>query len=114
MKKHEKKIEKVLREGLTEVCETALDEVQGFKWITHLADYNDFPSSLSVVCVFDTNDDLSGALNARKDDYLCSLIKEMLSAVDIHIKAIRRHVKFDTEKACNEENGGRWHERFNG
>jgi len=112
MKKHEKKIEKVLRAALTEVCKTALDEVQGFKWITHLADHNDFPSSLSVVCVFDTNYDLSSALKARKDDYLCSLIKEKLSAVDVHIKAIRPHITFDTEEACSEENGGRWHERF--
>ena len=114
MKKNEKKIEKALREALTEVCETALDEVQGFKWITHLADHNDFPRSLSVVCVFDTNNDLSSALKALKDEYLCSLIKEKLSAVDVHIKAIRPHVTFDTEEACSEENGGRWNERFNG
>ena len=112
MKKTDKKIENTLRKALTEVCEVALDEVTGFKWITHFASYSYFPGSLSVVCIFDTDADLSNAYSSHKDDYLRSLIKENLSAVDIQIKDIRQHVKFDTEEACKKENGGKWHERF--
>ena len=112
MKKSDKKIENRVRKALTEVCEAALDEVIGFKWITHFVNYSYFPGSLSVVCVFDTNNELSNALGAHKDDYLLHLIKEKLGAAGIDIKDIRQHVNFDTEEACRNENGGKWHERF--
>lgn len=112
MKKTDKKIENSIRETLTEVCEIALEEVVGFKWLTHFSDYKNFPRSLSVVCIFNTNNDLSSAYSTHKDDYLRSLIKEKLSAVDIHIKDIRHQIRFDTEEACDNENGGKWHERF--
>jgi hypothetical protein len=112
MKKSDKKIENTLRKALTEVCEIALDEVAGFKWITHFVNYNDFPNSLSVVCVFDTNNDLSNTLSSHKDDYLRGLIKEKLDSANIQIRDIRQLVSFDTEEACSTEHAGKWHERF--
>ncbi|MEH6591665.1 MAG: Fis family transcriptional regulator [Halioglobus sp.] len=112
MKKSAKKIDNAVRVALTNVCEVALVEVSGFQWITHFANYSTFPDSLSVVCVFDTNDDLSSALKARQDDYMRNLIKEKLGAANIYIKDIRRHVSFDTEEACKKDNDGKWHERF--
>ena len=112
MKKTDKKIENSIREALTEVCEIALKDVAGFKWITHFANYSNFPGSLLVVCIFDTNNDLSSILSTHKDDYLRKLIEEKLNTVDIHIKNIRQHVSFDTEEACKNEHGGKWHERF--
>ena len=62
MKKSDKKIDNTVRKALTEVCEAALTEVAGFKWLTHFVNHNDFPDSLSVVCVFDTNVELANAL----------------------------------------------------
>ena len=112
MKKTDKKIDNSVRDALTEVCEIALNEVTGFEWITHFINYNHFPESLLVVCIFDTNNDLSNVLSTHKDDYLHKLIKEKLSAVGIHIKNIRRQVSFDTEEACKNENRGKWPERF--
>ena len=112
MKKSDKKIDNAVREALTEVCESALDDVPGFEWITHFVNYSHFPASLSVVCVFGTNIDLSDALAAHKDDYLRTLIREKLGAADIHIKDTRKQVSFDSEEACQNENGGKWHERF--
>ncbi len=75
----------------------ALDEVAGFKWITHRVNYKDFPASLSVVCVFETSHCLATALSTHKDDFLRSLIREKLSAVNIPIKDIKRQVVFCTE-----------------
>jgi len=98
MKKTDKIIDKALRGALTEVCEIALDEVNGFKWLTHVANYSHFPDSLSVVCVFATKDDLSNAMASRKDDYLCVLIKDKLAVADIHIKNMREHVRFEIEE----------------
>ncbi|MFT4520307.1 MAG: hypothetical protein ACI9JM_002709 [Halioglobus sp.] len=114
MKKTDKKIDNSVREVLTEVCDIALKEVPGFQWITHFSNYGNFPESLSVVCIFDTDNDLSSVLSSKQDEDLRKLIQEKLGTVDIHIKNIEQHVTFDTEEACRNENGGKWHERFKG
>jgi hypothetical protein len=108
MRKTDKKIDNALREVLTEVCDTALKNYDGFKWITHFANYNNFPGSLSVVCIYDTNEQL------EKTDVngLRILISEKLLSIDINIIDIRRHVNFDTEENCINENNGKWKERF--
>jgi len=113
MRKTDKRIENSIRDALTEVCELALESVVGFKWLTHLvADYKTLPKSLSVMCVFGTNDELSTAQETLQDDIMCRLIKEKLSAANINIKDIRQHVRFDTEEACDTFHDGKWHERF--
>ena len=56
MRKSDKKLDNQLRLVLTDVCETALKEVEGFQWLTHVVNYSNFPQSLRVVCVFDTNE----------------------------------------------------------
>jgi hypothetical protein len=108
MRKIDKKTDNALREVLTEVCEIAQENYDGFKWITHLANYNNFPGSLSVVCIYDTNEQL------EKTDVngLRMLISEKLLSIDINIKDISRHVRFDTEENCNNENNGKWSERL--
>lgn len=112
MTKTEKKIESAICESLTEVCEIALDEVAGFKWLTHQVNYHDFPRSLVVVCVFDTNEELASAQNSHHDEYLCQLIQNKLSAIGIPVKDIRQRVNFDTEEACQSKHGGNWDERL--
>jgi len=108
MRKTDKKIENALREVLTEVCDMALEKHDGFKWITHFASYRDFPGSLFIVCVFDTNEQLSKV----NDDDLRLIVKENLASIDIYVKDISQHVSFDTEENCEKENNGKWHERF--
>ena len=112
MKKSDKKIENSIREALTAVCELALEDVAGFKWITHFVNYNDFPDSLSVVCVFDTDDALACVVSTHQDDYLRTLIREKLDAAGIPIASMRQQVSFDTEEACNNQHDGKWHLRF--
>jgi len=113
MRKTDKKIENTIREALTEVCELALESVSGFKWLSHMvADYKTLPASLSILCVFETDDELSKALSEHKDDFMYRLIKEKLSAANINIREVRQHIRFDTEEACAKYNKGKWHERF--
>jgi len=76
MRKSDKKIDNILRRLLTEVCDSALEIVDGFKWLTHLVDYDNFPESLSVICIFNTNSELAQARLLKKDDYLRGLIKK--------------------------------------
>ena len=111
MKKTDKKIENSIIKALKVVCGVALDEIEGFKWITHLARYGDFPDSLCIVCIFDTNSALADACAAQTDDYLRVLIKDQLEAVGVHVSDIAQHVYFDTEAGCKEQSWGKWHER---
>jgi hypothetical protein len=108
MRKTDKKIDNALIKVLTEVCDIAQKNYDGFKWITHFANYNNFPDSLSVVCIYDTNEQLKKAdVNG-----ICRLINEKLLSIEINIKDIHRHINFDTEENCTNENDGKWNERF--
>lgn len=100
-------MDNALRAVLTEACEIAQDNHPGFKWLTHFADYSRFPASLSVVCVYDTNANLSNA----DIDGMRALVKEKLQTIDVNIKDITHHVSFDTEERCGDENSGKWLER---
>ena len=112
MKKSDKKIDNSLREALTKVCETALGSVDGFVWLTHVVNYNAFPNSLKIVCVFETDDSLSNAYAAKQDDYLCQRIREELSAVNIKLTKLRQQVSFDSEEACERSHNGKWNDRL--
>ncbi|MFT7214513.1 MAG: hypothetical protein ACI9XK_004781 [Granulosicoccus sp.] len=108
MRKTDKKIDSAIVRALTEVCETAKENNDGFEWITHFSNYNNFPRSLSIVCIYDTNEQLKSAdLNE-----ICLLINRKLLSINVNLKDIRRHVDFDTEENCTSENDGNWNERF--
>ena len=98
MRKTDKKTENAIRIALTEVCEVALDEIPGFKWITHFVDYAAFPSSLIIVCVFGTKHELSCALSARHNDFLRALIVSKLSAANVQCKNTPQFIRFDSEE----------------
>ncbi len=112
MKKSDKKIEKALCQSLTEVCTNALVNVSGFQWITHQVNFNRYPSSLVIVCVFDTKAALTEALEQKKGDDLKRLIKEKLLSAGIAIKGLDQHIRFDSEQACKETHNGNWQARL--
>lgn len=108
MRKTDKKIDNAVRAALTEACDIAQVESEGFLWLTHFANYDYFPCSLLVVCVYDTD-----ANRAKANiDRMHSLIKEKLAAISINLKDIRQHVNFDSEEKCAAENDGKWQERY--
>ncbi|RXJ73190.1 hypothetical protein CS022_10565 [Veronia nyctiphanis] len=108
MRKTDKKRENALRTVLTDVCDTAQAMHQGFEWITHLVNYDDFPRSLSIICVFDTNENCANA----DCDAIRSLIQRSLGTIDIQVKDINRHVRFDTEENCLNQHDGKWNARL--
>jgi hypothetical protein len=108
MRKTDKKIDNAVIEVLTEVCKIGQQHYTGFMWITHFVDYTDFPKSLSVVCVFDTNEQLKKtAVNELR-----KLINEKLLSINIKLTDIHGQVSFDTEENCSNQNNGNWDERF--
>ncbi len=116
MRKTDKKIENQLILVLTDVCETALKAIDGFQWLTHLVEYTDFPNSLKIICIFDTNENLAVYLSKSTSSYaegeLKSLIQKKLQEMGVSIKNIDRHVTFDTEEDCAKEHNGKWQNRL--
>lgn len=108
MRKTDKKTGNTLRALLTEVCEIALVRNDGFQWLTHRVNYDHFPDSLSVICVYDTNDQLAQA----DVETLRSLVQQKLASMGIRIKDTHRHIRFDTEENCSLQHRGRWQERL--
>ena len=112
MKKSDKKIDNALRGALTNVCETALGSVEDFVWLTHLVNYNAFPNSLKIVCVFETDEALCKAIEDKQDDYFYTLINNELNSINIKLNQLRQQVSFDTEEACERSHAGKWNERL--
>lgn len=112
MRKTDKKIERALVEALTEVCEAALDRVPGFLWITHFVNYSNFPDSLMIVSVFESDEQLRLARVNAEDRWLSTLIQQKLTRLDVSTRKTREQIRFDTEEACQREDNGNWHERY--
>jgi len=112
MRKSDKKIDNQLRLVLTDVCEVALKQVDGFQWLTHSVNYSAFPRSLKVVCVFDTNQNLAVFMSQKSKAELTSLIKAKLSTVDVKVKNVADHIIYDTEQNCETEHQGKWADRL--
>jgi len=112
MRKSDKKIDNQLRLVLTDVCEAALKEIDGFQWLTHLVNYSNFPKSLKVVCVFDTNENLSTFMSKNRGSELASLMQRKLSEVGVNIKDMFAQIAYDSEENCELEHRGKWAERL--
>jgi hypothetical protein len=112
MRKMDKKIENQLRLVLMDVCEIALKEIDGFQWLTHRVNYFNFSKSLKVVCVFDTNENLSYFKSKNSRDKLATLIELRLAAIDIKVKSMVDHIIYDTEENCSRDNNGNWSARL--
>ena len=111
MRKTDKKIDKQLRQQLTQVCEQSLEEVHGFQWLTHLVNFERFPDSLQVVCVFDTEFSKKQYL-ASGSQFINTLIASKLSALGVNLRTCKQLVKFDSEEKCDLEHEGNWAKRL--
>jgi hypothetical protein len=112
MRKSDKKIENQLRVTLTNVCDIALKEYAGFQWLTHLVNYANFPKSLKVVCVFDTNDNLRKFQEEKCDHQLSILIQKQLFEIGIRLKNMNDHLVYDTEENFEKSHYRNWADRL--
>ena len=112
MKKNDKKTEKLIVETLTDACHIATDTIDGFEWLTHFVDYDAFPQSLEIVCIFDTQESLSKAIQEHQDSFIRSLLTDKLRSIKIPLKNSTKQIGFDTEEACEKQHGGNWAKRF--
>lgn len=117
MTKTAKKLEKTLRTTLTQVCETALERYEGFTWITHVFEdkYSNIhkrASDLSIICVFENNQDLACFYANQSRQELNNLISKDLAQVGLHLKDTDQQILYDTEENCQQSHQGDWKARL--
>ena len=112
MRKTDKKVDNQIRLTLTDVCEKALKKVEGFQWLTHQVNYSNFPQSLRITCIFETNEQLSVFSSGENKQLLDNLIQSNLSSIGIKLKTPKRHIYYDSEEKCAKEHNGNWSSRL--
>ncbi|WP_394176911.1 Fis family transcriptional regulator [Thalassotalea litorea] len=109
MRKSDKKTDNIIRKVLTEACDIALEECSGFQWLTHTVNYDRFPGSLTVICVFATNEQITQV----DVEEIRNLIKEKLAGAGINLEQVHKQVRFDSEQSCEQQHDGNWNKRLN-
>lgn len=92
MRKSDKKIDNSIRQALTELCENHLKDLSGFCWITHTVNYQQFPKSLYITCVFDEQHSLTQFLQSEQHIQVEQRIYKALSQININTKAHKKLV----------------------
>lgn len=112
MRKTDKKIDNQLRIGLTDVCEIALKQINGFQWLTHTVNYTHFPQSLTFVCVFQSNEQLLVFKASDAEKLLINLIEKKLNDIGVKLKRVANHILYDSEENCAKVDQGNWAKRL--
>ena len=98
MRKSDKKIDNQIRLALTDICENTLKSLEGFCFVTHTANFNDFPKSLSITCVFEDQQSLSQFLNSNQQVEINKQITHAVQNVGINFKLVKQLITYSTEK----------------
>jgi hypothetical protein len=105
------RLERLLITTLTEACETAKSEIQGFTWLTHTGDLNAAAETLKITWVFETLADRKLAqLEAKARIF--ELTATALNEAGIELKLTDHNVRFDSEQECQSSHGGDWQKRL--
>jgi hypothetical protein len=110
--KTSQKIDNNVCKALTVACEEFLHDISGFKWLTHRANYTNFPASLVITCVFECEADVETMKTAKQDEILRNAIQKQLLKVGVVAKNIKQQVHFDTEESCEAQHQGDWTSRL--
>ncbi|WP_392887698.1 hypothetical protein ACF6ZU_24200 [Pseudomonas migulae] len=105
------RIERRLVTMLTEACETAKGEIQGFTWLTHTADLNAWAETLKVIWVFETLADRTLA-QAESKARIFELTAIALNEAAIDLSLSDRNVRLDSEEECQRIHCGDWQKRL--
>lgn len=98
MRKSDKKVEKLIRDVLTEVCEDTLKGYDGFLWVTHTVKFSSFPQSLEIVCVFETNQDRENFLAGEGHQHVSTTIQTAFNKVGVQLKNVGKQISYDTQQ----------------
>ncbi|MCR8921148.1 Fis family transcriptional regulator [Dasania sp. GY-MA-18] len=110
--KTQKKLDQAITVALTAVCESLLQQVPGFQWLTHRADYARFPASLIVTCVFDSEEHRLQAEQQGDAANMRRLLQAALLKIGVKLTAPARQLLLDSEQACEQQCAGDWQRRL--
>ncbi|MGF1770957.1 Fis family transcriptional regulator [Vibrio wakamikoensis] len=96
MRKSDKKIDNLIREVLTEVCEGTLKNYEGFLWVTHTVKFQSFPQSLQIICVFESNQDRTNFLTSDGQQHVSTSIQNAFNQVGVQIKNVGKQINYET------------------
>lgn len=99
-KREQAHLDRRLIQTLTEACESAKAEIQGFEWLTHRVDYARLPASLRVIWVFDSEASRLAALAAGQGQRMVDFTAMALAEAGLRLAAVDQHVVFDSEEAA--------------
>ena len=102
------KIDNNICKALTIACEMSLHEIPSFVWLTHRANYTNFPASLVVTCVFETEVEIDEMKAQQQDELLRNTILKQLLKIGVVMKNGRQQIHFDSEEACLQYHQGEW------
>ena len=112
LSKTQKKTDNNIRITLTRVCDSLLETLPGFLWLTHTVDYSNFPASLIITCVFDTNEDIERAEKNGDAASLRKTIQAKLLKIGIKFNFLEKQIRLDSEEDCNSQHEGNWAARI--
>lgn len=112
LNKTSQKIDNNVCKALTIACESSLHVVAGFAWLTHRASYTNFPASLVITCVFETEAEVEAMKSQQQDELLRNTIQQQLLKIGVVVKNIKQQVHFDSEEACLTQHQGEWSKRL--
>jgi hypothetical protein len=112
LSKTNQKIDNNVCKALTIACESSLHDVAGFVWLTHRANYTNFPASLVITCVFNTDEEIEAMKVLQQNDTMIATIQKQLLKVGVVVKNIKKSVHFDSEQACQAKHDGQWADRL--
>lgn len=112
MRKSDKKLDNQIREALTQLCEQELKSHLGFEWLSHQANYSNFPASLKVVLVFNNNENLLAFTNSPARDKVAKQISNALGKLVKKLPPSSRFLIFDSEQQCELQHKGNWRARL--
>lgn len=110
--KTQKKLDHQIGIALTDACDQLLEEIPGFQWLTHHADYSKFPASLLITCVFDTDKNQRHAAETSHVKKIQHCIQAKLLSIGVKLTAPRQQIAFDSEEACTQQQQGDWQRRL--
>ncbi len=97
MRKSDKKIENLIRDVLTDVCEETLKGYDGFLWVTHAVKHASFPQSLEIICVFETSQDRADFLAGEGQQHVSATIQKAFSQAGVQLKNAAKHIRYEVQ-----------------
>ena len=112
LSKTQKRTDQNICQALTQVCEQSLETIDGFQWLTHQANYTNFPASLLITCIFATQAQQKMAMENGSLLLLQKNIHAALFKIGVKVIAPKQQIRLDNEEACLAENQGDWKARL--